>query len=452
MFNKVLELLRKYLPKSLFYRFLLIIAVPVILVQFVSVYVFYNRHWEDVSNRIAQNIAANISLVDAGFNESLANSKKSESYNEIVNKLSGYTNLQFSFKNNIQLTLKEIAKYKKKDDLFFDSLKNFKNHLVVTLQKPVLVKKFEKDIIIQVQQQEGVLEFVIKKKMILTSTTYIFILWSIGIALLMLVVSILFLKNQIKSIQKLTEAASKFEMNKKFSDFKPCGAQEIREAGVAFMEMKERIMRQVEQRTMMLAGISHDLRTPLTRLKLQIEMLKGNKNNLHMKKDIEEMEEMIDKYLEFAKGENTEIFKKVNFKDYTKDLVSDYKRCGYEIELEDKIKDKYKTVKLKELSFKRALNNIIDNGLKYGDLVSVSISSDKDGMRIMIDDNGPGVSEKEIKEISRPFYKTDSSRNLQKGGVGLGLSVAKEIIKVHNGSIEFSKSLFLGGLRVVITI
>jgi len=438
---------RKILPKTLFFRFLLIITLPTIIVQAVSIYIFYQRHWDVVSKRLSQNLVNEIALSNKTFDREIGLEKN---YSKALDSIRQDFNLEVMFIEGAKIQKAHLLYEKYEPPFVFDSRRQFENELVTNVKEKMYFAEFDdKHFILKIEKDTGILNFTISKKRIITVTTKVFIFWSIGIALLTSLIAIIFLKNQIKPIKKLTKVAKKLSINKN-PNFKPSGAKEIREVGVAFLRMRKRIEKFINQRTVMLAAISHDLRTPLTRMKLQLEMME-NENTKYMKSDIIEMENMINEYLNFAKGEHGEGYKKLKLKSYIRAVVRDYKRLNFNVNLKYEV-DKEVFVNIKEFSFKRALNNIIGNALKYGNETLITVKIERKRVYISIEDNGKGVSDEELDKISEPFYKADSSRNMDKGGVGLGLAIAKDIINAHGGAINFEKSDAMGGLKILVRI
>lgn len=321
--------LKKLAPKTLFARFLLIITLPTIIVQIVSIYIFYQRHWDVVSKRLSQNLVREIRLANSSFEKDIVLSKN---YTKALNKIRRNYGFEVIFIKDAKLEQEHLLYKRYKPPFVFDSLKQFENELVTNLKAKMNLSEFnEKHFILKIQKPEGVLNFTINKKRIITITTTIFILWSVGIASITSLIAILFLRNQIKPIKKLTKVTKRFNINKD-PDFKPTGAKEIRELGITFVKMRKRIKKFVNERTVMLAAISHDLRTPLTRLKLQLAMM-DQKQAKPMREDIEEMEKMINEYLSFAKGEQGEEYKKLKIKSYLQSIIKDYKEMNFNIKL-----------------------------------------------------------------------------------------------------------------------
>nr|MBP9778339.1 ATP-binding protein [Rickettsiaceae bacterium] len=285
---------------------------------------------------------------------------------------------------------------------------------------------------------------------LLNPTTYIFALWIIFLTIILLAVSLIFSKNQIKSILELTNAAEKYGRGEKMPEYKPSGAREIRKAGIAFLKMKDRIERQTAKRTQMLAMISHDLKTPLTRMKLQVELMDDSEEKEELNHDINSMQYMISSYLDFARGEGGESFSKVELNKW----VSDYIKLSWNksnIELEQKKNNIFAQIKI--YSFTRALNNIISNATKYSTKIKISVYSQNDNAFITVEDNGKGIDNIEKNHVFKPFYRGNKARTFEDStNVGLGLAITKEIITGHYGSISLAESKTLKGLLVKIKI
>lgn len=280
-------------------------------------------------------------------------------------------------------------------------------------------------------------------------TTYIFILWLIGSALILFGIAILFMRNQIRPIMRLAVAAEKFGKGQDVPDFRPVGAAEVRQAARAFLEMKDRLKRQIEQRTAMLSGVSHDLRTPLTRMKLQLAIMKGGADMDNLRQDIEEMEKMVEGYLTFAKGEGDEMPETTNLRPMLDRVLINARRQGYEV---SEVFGDRLTIKVRPIAIERAIANVVSNACKYGKRVWISALCEEDeAVEIIVDDDGPGIAEDLRGEVFRPFFRVEKSRNKKTGGVGLGLSIARDVVHGHGGDIMLDDSPH-GGLRVVIRL
>ena len=304
-------------------------------------------------------------------------------------------------------------------------------------------EKIDRHVVIDVQLPNGVLHIVTARKRLFSTTTYIFVLWMVGSSLALLAVATIFMRNQVKPIRRLAEAADDFGKGRDARKFKPEGATEVRQAAIAFIAMKERIQRHITQRTEMLAGVSHDLRTPLTRMKLQLEMATETSELINLKEDLSEMETMLCGYLDFAKGEGGEKQILTNLGNLLDIIATQARRKGSIIDLhvEGEI-----NVPVRPKVFKRAIINLIDNAVRYAEHVSLRVGKREDFVDIIIDDDGPGIPEGIREDVFKPFFRIDESRNMETGGVGLGLSIARDVVRGHGGDIKLGTSP-VGGLR-----
>ncbi len=340
-----------------------------------------------------------------------------------------------------------------------DPLNRFKIELENQGFKTFAISKHPKNndfLLVQLQLKHGVLNFSILEKRINNSAKYVFTLWMVLTSVLTSIISILFLKNQIKSIKGLSLAAEKLGRGGDAPDFRPSGAKEIRLVGISFIKMKARITRQILQRTQMLSAVSHDLRTPLTRMKLQLEMMPKSQEVADLGTDIVDMQKMINEYLDFAKSGDIqrEKSKDVLIKAFLEKIVIYYQKMHHKISCKLSI-DKGLQISIKQNSLRRAIRNLIDNSLHYGSEVQLSATMHKNILKIIVDDNGCGVLEQERSEIFKPFYRIDNARNLdkanKKGGAGLGLAIVFDVISSHGGKIKAEQSP-QGGLRMVIEL
>lgn len=306
---------------------------------------------------------------------------------------------------------------------------------------------------LSIQIGDDLLNIIFSNKRVASSTTYIFVMWVIGSAIVMIIIATLFLKGQVRSILTLSKAAESFGRGHEIKKFKPSGSKEIRGAGVAFIEMKERIKRLLDTRTKMLAGVSHDLKTPLTRMRLTLSMLEDKDKASHLEQEVEEMNKMIEGYLKFAQLEThdhmSEVTMDVNLKEYLEKISDKYK--NYESKVNVNIPENI-FVQLKPEYFSRSLCNLIDNSCRYAKNILIRAQSEENKFtHIFIDDDGEGIPDGHLEEVFQPFFRVDKSRNSETGGVGLGLSIARDIIHKHGGEIKLSKS-HLGGLRATISL
>lgn len=423
--------IRNFIPQTLLTRFVMIIIIPTLIGQILAVFLFYDRHWYNVSY-YTSNIIANeiISLLEQ---------------NNLLTKNSleiNYLNLSYSFHQKRTLSLKQPK--------ISEELEIFRNIINTKINRKNIVKINDNGRIeVSLQLTNGVLEITFPAKLLMNPTAYIFILWLIFLTILLLSISLIFSKNQIKSILTLAEAADQFGRGVTIiQKFKPSGAKEIKKAGIAFLKMQERIEQQIAKRTRMLAMISHDLFTPLTRMKLQIELMEESEETSGLKEDIVTMQQIIKSYLDFTKGENAEESQIVELSSWLRIIIKKWSPADIELTIFGVI-----TTIIKPISFERAISNIISNAIKYASKIKISVYSTPFQVIITIEDNGIGIKDEEKLSVFKPFYRSDKSRSLNNSGnVGLGLAIAKEIIIDHKGLISLHDSEILGGLLVKISL
>lgn len=429
----------------------MITIVPTVLVQLVATYMFYERHWKSVSRNMSSSLVGEVHYLVKEVSGDIAFTKR----DELLNKAHRYLGLNSKFNPGETLSSKRCtSEFSSKETCSRISLPSAYQTLEENLKKAInlslvvdVVEETE-DILIKIKLPDGVLSIIATDKRLTNPTTYIFIMWMSGTALILLLVAILFIKNQVRSITRLARAAEKFGKGEDVERYKPQGAEEVRRAANAFLDMKDRIQRHLTQRMEMLAGISHDLRTPLTRMKLQLAMLEDSKTSKTLEKDVDEMEMMLSEYLDFLRGAGQEEKRKTKLSNILKEITESYHKPEDEIVLRV---GKDGKLDLRPLAFKRCIINIINNGLRYGSRVVISADFTKDHARIALDDNGPGIPPEKYKDVMKPFVRLDQSRNEDTGGAGLGLAIVRDIINSHGGEITLDESA-LGGLRVLITI
>ncbi len=456
--------LKKLIPRSLFGRFLLIIAVPALIVQVVAILIFFYVYVDSISKHMARSVVSEMSFVKSSVDNPFRQN--------ILRDFSQNIDLQFSFEEQRKFKKKsKIADSDWKRSKFYqyinlfpliDPLNRFKSELETRQLTPYEIFENPDDdnfFIVKVQTASGIISFDVPTKRITGSNKYVFILWMVATSAITSIISIIFLKNQLRPISALSEAAEKFGRGQDAPNFRPSGSREIRSVALSFIKMKERIIRQISQRTDMLSSVSHDLRTPLTRMKLQLEMLNSSTEIDELKQDISDMEKLIAEYLDFARNEEREKAKPVKLYEFLQTkIINYYTKMHKKIICDIKIGDNFE-LSLKKQAFKRALINLIDNAFNHGDEVRFSASLSQNNLMIIIDDNGPGIPENERYNVLKPFYRLDNSRNLDKnhlqksagGGSGLGLAIALDAITSHGGQMKLSESNN-GGLRVLIYI
>ena len=437
-----LGILKKIMPRTLFGRSLLIVVLPTILLQILATYIFYERHWNNVARRLAQGvsgeIASIISLTDRFPGD--------EAQNSILAIAQSQMRLTATFEANTTLHINPDH-----DDDYGFLEKHMARELRISLpgrEFTIVTNDLLESVIVRVRLPEHVLNVVVRDKRLFSSTTYIFIMWMVGISITLLAIAVLFLRNQMRPIKQLALAAEAFGKGHEVSDFKPSGAQEIRLASSAFHEMKHRIHRQITQRTEMLAGVSHDLRTPLTRMKLQLAMMDDAEAKKNLVGDVEDMRNMVEGYLAFAKGQETEAVEKVNLSDLVKEVCDNASRQGAQISLQA-TSDIW--TNLRPNSIKRCLTNLVENARRHAQSIDVYLQTLNDLAIIVIDDDGPGIPEDKRADVFRPFHRLDTSRNSETGGSGLGMTIARDIIHGHGGQIQLADSPN-GGLRIQLSL
>ena len=434
-------MMKHILPKSLLGRSILIIVIPLILLQLVSAFVFYENHWSKVSVRLARGVVGDIAAVV----DLLGQNNTKEGRVAVLDLAATH------FALNARLYEGKVLEHSNNKNTEM----NYEESILLVLLKEAIRKplkienrKIDRYVVITIQLSGGVLEVVSNRKRIFSSTTYVFVFWMVGTAMILFGVATAFMRNQVRPIRRLALAADDFGKGRDNPLFKPEGASEVRQAAMAFLSMRDRIQRQINQRTDMLSGVSHDLRTPLTRMKLALEM-KFDQNFIHnLKEDITEMERMLAAYLAFARGEGDEILSLTDLSAILSDVVISARRNGIAIDLhiESSIQ-----VALRPRTFKRCLTNLVENAGRYADNVSIRVGQRGQIIEIIIDDDGPGIPEKSRGDAFKPFYRLENSRNPETGGVGLGLSIARDIARGHGGDIFLSESPG-GGLRAKLTL
>ena len=421
------------LPKGLYSRSLLIIIVPVVVLQGILTFVFLDRHWQLVTRKLSSAVASEIAtFVDVapslGLNKVVELSKKF--YDAEVNYIPNQKLINNIPKpiNLVENTLsKELSKIMT-DNFWVDA------------------HTYEKRVIVQIEKEGGIYEFTIPRRNVYATNSHIFLVWMVISSLLLVSVAVIFMRQQIKPIEKLSKAAQQFGLGKKMENFKPSGATEVRRAAEAYLKMQERIERFIEQRTLMLAGVSHDLRTPLTRLKLQLEMLSDDKTNIELLSDVNEMQKMLENYLDFAEDVTREKAIKTDLKQMIKEIINSESIENKVIEFNVK-NDKPIFFECRAIAMKRCITNLLNNACSYGDDIRVALEKKKDVIDISIEDNGPGIDKIDYDKAIKPFIRLDSSRNQNIPGSGLGLSISQDITSNHGGKLIMSRSN-LGGLKV----
>jgi two-component system osmolarity sensor histidine kinase EnvZ len=435
--------LKRILPRRLFGRSLIIVVAPILILQAIITSVFFDRHYRIVTAALTRGIANEV-----GYMVMLENSAQPGPTRDQARRAAATIfglPAEYLPGERLQQSVSDADNALDRQLLYILATQ-------IPEEASFNSRSYADFVEVRVQLKDGVLRLLVPRERVTAANADMFVLWMIGSSLVLIAVAILFLRNQVKPIEQLARAAEAFGKGRSLPDFKPYGAAEVRRAAHAFIQMRERIDRHVQQRTDMLAGVSHDLRTPLTRMRLQLAMLPKDADHEAMAADVVEMEHMVNEYLDFARGEGGEDAAPAELDALIEEAVQDSVRARRTREGRIAITAKDGVhIAVRRNALKRCLMNLIDNGLKYASRVEVGVRRTPRGAEISIDDDGPGISEERREEAFRPFHRLDEGRNLQKGGVGLGLALARDIARAHGGDVLLEKSP-LGGLRAVIRL
>jgi len=423
------------LPRTLLGRAILIIGAPLVLVQVIATSFFYERHYDNITKRLAQAIAGEMAVVIQLLGEAPGASLSSGQL-QLAESV-----LQFNIAYENGGLLPDQAP--PSNDSVLD--RKLTNALDIRLDYPFQIDTVSsQDLVwVWVQLPGGVLSVKLPRTRLFSDTTYIFIAWMVGSSIVLFAVATFFMRNQVRPIRRLAKAAESFGRGIDVPDFKPQGAAEVRLAARAFLQMRERIRRQIDQRTIMLAGVSHDLRTPLTRMKLQLAMASEDPEVANLASDVIEMERMVEGYLAFAAGEGEEEPKTLLLSKLLNSIVEQVATNGARIDLR---LDDDPEITLRPAAMRRCLTNLLSNALRFGSQVQVRTKVRQKRAEIIIDDDGPGIPAERREDVFRPFYRLDESRNPSTGGTGLGMTIARDVVRGHGGELTLEDSP-TGGLR-----
>ncbi len=424
------KFIKQFLPKRLLPRLLLIFLVPLIIIQCSVIFFFYDRHWEKIVNRFTNIASNNINLIINQYQINGFNTAKNIAGELNINlRIEEELKVNSKIKSPLEKKIHETIKSRVNKDINIDFNKNF-------------VSVFH-----GIDNVNLKMDF--PRKYLLSETPTIYILWIISTSLILSLIAFLFLRIQIRAIFRLANSAEEFGKGKKIEKFKPEGALEIRSAGNAFMKMRSRINNYIDQKTSFLAGISHDLGTIITRIKLRLELLENHREIKDIKKDIEIMQVFLKEYLDYSKEIKITSFVKVNIQNIISEVIqlSKFKKKGIKINCSKNL-----FLMTDKNSLYRIIFNLFENACKYGDKIEISAKKQDNKLKIIIEDDGPGIENQFRKKVFKPFYKIDNSRNLNEGGSGLGLSIAKELAKKIKARIDISKSDKLKGSLFSITL
>lgn len=440
-FRKLTIPITRLLPARLYARALIIIIAPMVLLQSVIAYVFMERHWQMVTERLSQAVVHDI----AAIIDILETYPQNDEYNTITRIAAERMGLNITI-------LPQASLPPPGPKPFFAILDYFlSEEITKQINRPFWIDTVGNSDLVEIRINLGdkVLRVFATRSQTYASNTGIFLGWMLGTALVLLTIAIFFLRNQITPIQQLAQAAESFGKGRPLpKDFSPRGADEVRRAGVAFLRMRRRIERQIEQRTTMLSGVSHDLRTILTRFKLQLALAAENLDTEALEQDINDMQHMLEDYLAFARGEGAEAVSKFDLKPMMEKFAEEarLRKRGLHFSLPGKT-----VIEARPRAFTRLISNLVSNAFRYAKNVYIKINRSRENLHIIIDDDGPGIAPAMRKEVFKPFFRLDTARNQNAGGTGLGLSIARDIARSHGGDIKLDKSP-QGGLRATIEL
>lgn len=430
--------LKRMLPRTLFGRSLLIIVMPLILLQLISAWIFYQRHWDTVARRLSEGVAGEI----AAMIEIIPLLPEGTDSAPFFRAVSMHTDIDFVFlpEGRIEPDSASLAVTSIIASPLIQAVKG-------RIHRPFRIN-MERDphkVLIAIELDDGVLNAGVPVSRLYSSTTYIFVLWMTGSSIVLFAIATLFMRNQVRALRRLAAAAESFGKGVAVPNFKLEGATEIRQAGAAFLVMRDRIRRQISQRTEMLAGVSHDLRTPLTRMRLALAMLDDGPWVAELEADVAEMQKMIEGYLDFARGEGGEAAIETDLAAFLDRIGTDFRRQGMSVDLSLVLPAKLIAL-VRPNALKRCVTNLVANAFRHGRTVRVTLTAGERGIDILVDDDGPGIPRESRDAVFRPFFRLDPSRNPKTGGVGLGLTIARDVAHAHGGCLLLEDSP-LGGLR-----
>lgn len=433
--------IKRRLPTSLFGRSLLIIVLPVALMQVAVTWVFFDAHWQTVTGRLSDGLAGDV----AWAVESYQDDPTPEALARVARRAQETMSLSVAISNSKSLPSRRPA------SVFAALDRSLDRALSQRLDAPYWfdTARYSNYVDIRVLVAGKVMRIIAPADRAYATQGHIFVLWMTVATLLLTAIAILFIRNQVRAIERLADAADAFGKGGDVSDFKPYGAREVRQAAQAFLAMKSRILRHIEQRTAMLASVSHDLRTPLTRLKLELALAEPGGRVEAMKADVAEMEHMIDEYLAFARGEGGEAVETTPLRGLVEAVVAGAARAGATVTIDI---DPALNLAVRPNALKRALSNLVMNAASHGRTVAVAARpTPAGGVEIVVDDDGPGIPPERYEEAFRPFNRLDESRNQNEKGVGLGLAIARDVARGHGGDVTLDRSP-MGGLRAVVRL
>ena len=434
-------MIRRWLPRSLFGRSLLIIVLPIALMQGAVTWAFFEAHWETVTGRLSDSLAGDIAWVAQSYEDNPTPATLA-----LIQQRA-----EQSMDLSVVLQDGKALPTRRRNSIFASLDRSLRRALSDRLDRPFWfdTTRYPAYVDIRVQLPQGVLRVLAPRDRAFAAQAGAFIMWLAGATLLLTTVAILFIRNQVRAIERLAAAAEAFGKGVEVPSFHPHGAREVRQAAQAFLDMKARIQRHIDQRTALLASVSHDLRTPLTRLKLELALAEPTPRLDEMKRDLAEMEHMIDEYLAFARGEASEAAEVVHVRELIEEVCEGARRAGAAVEV---AAEPGLTATVRPNAVKRALSNLVMNAAVHGERVRVSAEVTASGrLQLTVDDDGPGIMPDRYEDAFKPFQRLDESRNQNEKGVGLGLAIARDVARGHGGDVTLDRSPF-GGLRAIVSL
>ena len=445
-FRVFVRWLKRRLPGTLFGRSLLIIVLPVALMQIAVTYVFFDAHWQTVTSRLSEGLAGDIDWAVESYKED----PSPEAFAKLSQRAEDSMSLSIALQPGRKLPVRRRDPPVLMEAFFAPIDRSLDRALSERLDAPFWfdTTRYPAYVDIRVGVQGGVMRVLAPRERAFATQGHIFVLWMTVATVLLTTVALLFIRNQVRAIERLASAAEAFGRGADVPAFKPHGAREVRAAAHAFLDMRGRIQRHIEQRTALLASVSHDLRTPLTRLKLTLALAEPNSRTADMKRDLSEMEHMVDEYLAFARGEGGEAAEAVPLRPLIEAVSEGARRMGAQVRVDA---DPDLTATARPNALKRALANLVMNAASHGERVEVAARRGPQGLEIIVDDDGPGIPAEQHEEAFKAFARLDESRNQNIKGVGLGLAIARDVARGHGGDIILDRSP-LGGLRATVRL
>ncbi|MBL8564142.1 MAG: HAMP domain-containing protein [Hyphomicrobiaceae bacterium] len=432
------------MPKGLYARALIIIIAPIVVLEGVIAFVFMERHWQAVTRRLSEATARDVAAIIDLYQQHPGK----ENHARLIELARDRLALSMQL-----LPPGDLPETRPKP--FFGLLdRALSDEIRRNVNRPFWIDTVgqSRHVEIRVQLDDAILRVIATRTQTYASNSHIFLLWMVGTSVILLTVAIMFLRNQIRPILRLAEAADEFGKGRPVpEDFRPRGAREVRQAAQAFLEMRDRIKTHVDQRTVMLAGVSHDLRTILTRFKLELALLGDTPEAQSLRADVNEMQHMLEDYLAFTKGDGGEEARPTLVRALLEEILDEAVVYGTPIELKMRKRSQNLVVPLKRNAFKRAITNLVTNAVRYGDQIVIRAATEGPWLRVEVDDDGPGIPADERDNVFKPFYRIDHARNVDKSNTGLGLAIARDIAKSHGGDITLGQSS-LGGLKAIISV